>query len=104
MAATRAATSVSELMWRPVGAEVARPRRHGEGWRYGLGLAGALRHGEVWLRAQWRKGSVGIVMLTLAAQGREAFAGGEQNGGGEMGSTMARWFGRRFGVASACTW
>ena len=44
-----------------------------------------------------------IMVLTLVAWGRDRNGGGEDDGGGEIGSEAARWFGRRSGEVEACT-
>ena len=44
-----------------------------------------------------------ITVLTLVAWWRDRNDGGEDDGGGEIGSEAARWFGRRSGKTEAST-
>ena len=44
-----------------------------------------------------------IAVLTLVAWGCDRNGGGEDDGGGEIGSEVARWFGRRSGVVEVRT-
>ena len=72
--------------WRTGGsATLARPAA-----TLGVELAGATRHGELRRGAQREEGVMGKAVLTNAADGREAVAGGDVKSGGEVRLTTAR--------------
>lgn len=82
------------LAWRPGGANVvATACRRGGGASVST-VASAMRHGNVWRGYQHDEGSKANLVRMLAAVRRDEVAGGEEEGGDEIRSTMTtvlRW-------------